>query len=62
MIMSERLIKINLLDQCPDNCGAMEITADKIYAYDELFCIKHYCKHVDVCARVFESMKDGDTK
>lgn len=62
MIMSERLIKINLLDQCPDNCGAMEITADKIYACDELFCIKHYCKHVDVCARVFESMEDGDNK
>lgn len=60
--MSERLVKIDLLDQCPDNCGAMEIIADKIYAFDELFCIKHYCKHVDICARVFESMKDGDNE
>lgn len=61
--MSERTVKISLLDQCPDNCAAMELAPDKFYGSDgELVWIKHYCKHVDICARVFESMKAGDTK
>lgn len=56
--MSERTVKISLLDQCPDNCAAMEIISDKYYAEDEVVWIKHSCKNMVFCAMVFESMEN----
>lgn len=60
--MSEKIVKINLLDQCPDNCAAMEIESEKYYAEDKVVWVNHRCEHMGFCAKVFESMKDGDPK
>lgn len=56
--MSEKIVKVDLLDQCPDNCAAMEIATDKMYAGDECVWSKLYCENMKICAKVFESMEN----